>query len=130
MGIKVCPERNRHGEPPSFATLNQTCLKPTRPNRVTPSGTWYQSLVAGAVRLEPAPHGAALAVLLVVTVLRPDELRRERDHLGTARGHEGGAQQGVEGLGRLAFSGAGGAVPTVDLGGAVVLGAVQRDQQV
>src|SRR3954469_9347574 len=41
MGIKVCPERNRHGEPPSFATLNQTCLKPTRPNRVTPSGTWY-----------------------------------------------------------------------------------------
>src|SRR4051794_39141801 len=42
MGIKVCPERNRHGEPPSFATLNQTCLKPTRPNRVTPSGTWYK----------------------------------------------------------------------------------------
>src|SRR4051794_8440776 len=41
MGIKVCPERNRHGEPPSFATLNQTRLKPTRPNRVTPSGTWY-----------------------------------------------------------------------------------------
>src|SRR3954465_13238211 len=41
MGIKVCPERNWHGEPPSFATLNQTCLKPTRPNRVTPSGTWY-----------------------------------------------------------------------------------------
>src|SRR5215211_1140983 len=24
IGIKVCPERNRHGEPPSFATLNQT----------------------------------------------------------------------------------------------------------
>src|SRR3954451_21440650 len=43
MGIKVCPERNRHGEPPSFATLNQTCLKPTRPRRVTPSGTWYKS---------------------------------------------------------------------------------------
>src|SRR4051794_19800772 len=43
MGIKVCPERNRHGEPPSFATLNQTCLKPTRPNRVTPSGTGYYS---------------------------------------------------------------------------------------
>jgi hypothetical protein len=41
IGIKVCPERNRHGEPPSFATLNQTRLKPTRPNRVTPSGTWY-----------------------------------------------------------------------------------------
>src|SRR4051812_6207926 len=42
MGIKVCPERNRHGEPPSFATLNQTCLRPTRPRRVTPSGTWYK----------------------------------------------------------------------------------------
>src|SRR3954467_9832029 len=42
LGIKVCPERNRHGEPPSFATLNQTCLKPTRPNRVTPSGPWYK----------------------------------------------------------------------------------------
>src|SRR5215213_4958207 len=42
IGIKVCPERNRHGEPPSFATLNQTCLKPTRPNRVIPSGTWYE----------------------------------------------------------------------------------------
>jgi hypothetical protein len=24
--------------------LNQTCLKPTRPNRVTPSGTWYKRL--------------------------------------------------------------------------------------
>src|SRR3954452_19762950 len=43
MGIKVCPERYRHGEPPSFATLNQTGLKPTRPNRVTPSGTWYKA---------------------------------------------------------------------------------------
>src|SRR3954452_7987585 len=36
IGIKVCPERNRHGEPPSFATLNQTRPKPTRPKRVTP----------------------------------------------------------------------------------------------
>jgi hypothetical protein len=41
-GIKVCPERNRHGEPPSFATLNQTRLKPVKPKRVTPSGTWYK----------------------------------------------------------------------------------------
>src|SRR4051812_50094446 len=85
-----------------------------------------QSFVAGAVPLEPAPHGAALAVLLVGTVLRPDELRLERDHRGTARGHDGGAQQGVEGLGRLAFSGAGGGVPTLDLAGAVGLGAAQR----
>jgi len=41
IGVKVCPERNQHGESPSFATLNQTCHKPTRPQRVTPSGTWY-----------------------------------------------------------------------------------------
>src|SRR3954468_22655422 len=39
-GVEVSPERNRHGEPPSLATLNQTCLKPTRPTRVTPSRTW------------------------------------------------------------------------------------------
>src|SRR5919205_655008 len=63
--------------------------------------------VAGAMPLEPAPHGAALAVLLVVTVLRPDELRRERDHLGMTRCHDRGAQQGVEELGRLSSSGAG-----------------------
>ena len=39
-----------------------------------------QSFVAGAVPLEPAPHGAALAVLLVVTVLRHDEFRLQRHH--------------------------------------------------
>src|SRR4051812_31969082 len=33
---------------------------------------------AGAVPSKPAPYGAALAVLLVVPVLRPDELRGER----------------------------------------------------
>ena len=41
IGVEVAPKRNRHGEPPSFATLNQTRPKPTRPKRVTPSGTWY-----------------------------------------------------------------------------------------
>src|SRR5690348_10452698 len=40
-GVEVSAERNRHGEPPSFATLNQTRLKPVKPKRVTPSGTWY-----------------------------------------------------------------------------------------
>src|SRR3954463_16048130 len=53
LGIKVCPERNRHGEPPSFATLNQTCLKPTRPNRVTPSGTWYKAPLPIPASLSP-----------------------------------------------------------------------------
>jgi len=33
---QICSERNRHGEPPSFASLNQTCPKPTRPKPVTP----------------------------------------------------------------------------------------------
>src|SRR3954464_2987529 len=58
MGIKVCPERNRHGEPPSFATLNQTCLKPTRPRRVTPSGTWY-NVLHESVHCQP-PQGPAI----------------------------------------------------------------------
>jgi len=35
-GVEVSAERNRHGEPPSFATLNQTHLKPVKPKRVTP----------------------------------------------------------------------------------------------
>src|SRR4051812_7062553 len=66
MGIKVCPERNRHGEPPSFATLNQTCLKPTRPNRVIPSGTWYktfafQPLAAQGGSLEYATYASMIS---------------------------------------------------------------------
>jgi hypothetical protein len=47
-----------------------------------------------------------------------------------ARRHQGRAHHGVEVLGRLAGAGAGRAVRTVDLGGAVVLGAVERDQHV
>src|SRR4051794_28245225 len=43
-GVEVSAERNRHGEPPLFATLNQTCLKPARPKRVTSSETWYKIL--------------------------------------------------------------------------------------
>src|SRR3954454_19878493 len=74
-----------------------------------------QPLVVGAVPLEPAPHGAALAVLLVVTVLRSDELRREWDDLGMTRSHDGGAEQGVEELGRLTSSRAGRALPPADL---------------
>ena len=41
-GAEVSPERNRHGEPPSFATLNQTRPTPARPQRVPPSGTRYE----------------------------------------------------------------------------------------
>src|SRR3954468_20109311 len=80
MGIKVCPERNRHGEPPSFATLNQTCLKPTRPNRVTPSGTWYKffnwCIEQDLVPASPATRVRALSsVTARERVLSSDELR-------------------------------------------------------
>src|SRR3954454_12026425 len=66
---------------------------------------------AGAVPSKPAPYGAALAVLLVVPVLRPDELRGERHRVLMMAGrHDGGGQEGVEVLGRLAGTGAGRAV--------------------
>ena len=78
--------------------------------------------------LKPAPHGAALAILLGVPVLRHDELRGKRHHVGVPGRHDGGGQEGVEVFGRLALAGAGRAVRAVDPGRAVVLGAVQRDQ--
>src|SRR3954469_25084049 len=89
-----------------------------------------QPPVADTVPRKPAPHGAALAVLLVVPVLRPDELGLERHDLGMARGHDGGAHHRVEVLGRLAGAGAPRAVRAMDPGGAMVLGAVERDQHV
>src|SRR3954462_11127005 len=76
--------------------------------------------------LEPAPHGAALAVLLVVTVLRPDELGLERHDLGVARRHDGGTHHRVEVLGRRAGGGAPRTVWTGDPGGAVMAGSVER----
>src|SRR4051794_32224984 len=46
-GVEVSAERNRHGEPLSFAVLEsdppQTRQTQTsHPKRVTPSGTWYK----------------------------------------------------------------------------------------
>jgi len=38
IGIKVCPERNRHGEPPSFTTLNQTRFALKTPAESRPQG--------------------------------------------------------------------------------------------
>src|ERR1700730_7433715 len=40
--VKISPERDRHGEPPAFATLNQKPIASGKP-RVTVSGTWYQT---------------------------------------------------------------------------------------
>src|SRR5205814_8764465 len=39
--IKISPQRDRHGEPPSFATLNQIYAASGIPQRVTLSETWY-----------------------------------------------------------------------------------------
>jgi hypothetical protein len=60
--------------------------------------------------------------------LRHDELRGERHGVLMAGRHDGGRQKGVEVLGGLAGTGAGRAGRAVDLGRAVVLGAIQRDQ--
>src|SRR3954453_12816610 len=51
-GVEVSAERNRHGEPLSFAVLEsdppQTRQTQTSyPKRVTPSGTWYKPLGSG-----------------------------------------------------------------------------------
>src|SRR3712207_5020637 len=40
--VEVTPERDRHGEPPAFATLNQTRPAAASRKRVTPSETWYK----------------------------------------------------------------------------------------
>ena len=43
--IKISPQRDRHGEPPSFATLNQICAASGIPQRVTLSETWYKKQI-------------------------------------------------------------------------------------
>src|SRR5215211_3615835 len=88
MGIKVCPERNRHGEPPSFATLNQTCLKPTRPNRVTPSGTWYKTGLSVRCELDTNSYPKGIAVSddeMAAINIRRDEFHGEWNY--TIRPH-------------------------------------------
>jgi hypothetical protein len=40
--INTSPQQDRHGEPPSFATLNQICAVPGIPQRVTLSETWHK----------------------------------------------------------------------------------------
>ena len=42
--VKITPKRNGHGEPPSFAALNQTRNDSGIPGRVTPSGTGYYTV--------------------------------------------------------------------------------------
>ena len=46
---KSDPERDRHGEPPSFTKLNHTHPSPQNHERVRPSGTWYKRLVSNFI---------------------------------------------------------------------------------
>ena len=63
--------------------------------------------VGRAVLGQPAPRRPALAILLVVAVLRHHKLRLKRHHLAVAGRHKRGTEQGVEVLGGLAWAGAG-----------------------
>lgn len=58
--------------------------------------------VAGAVRGQPAACGDAFAILLVMAVLRGDELRDQRHDAVMAGRHDGRRQQGVMIFGRAA----------------------------
>jgi hypothetical protein len=82
----------------------------------------------GSVRREPAPDGPAFAVLLVVSVLRHDELGLQRDRAVMTWRHHGGGEQGVEILRFCLAALAVGAVRTIDRVGAMALGAVPSDQ--
>ena len=46
--IKIGPNRNRHGEPPSFATLNQPKVDSGTPSRVKLSGIGYKGFCGAA----------------------------------------------------------------------------------
>src|ERR1700734_899062 len=50
LRIKISPERNGHGEPPSFATLNHNPADSGIPNRVNPSEIRYKRAQAAATR--------------------------------------------------------------------------------
>jgi hypothetical protein len=45
--IKISPQRDRHGEPPSFATFYQIRAVPGIPQRITLSETWYNASIGG-----------------------------------------------------------------------------------
>ena len=89
---------------------------------------------------DPALDGVALAVLFLAlagqlgvvgggVVLGLDELGHEGDDAVVAVGDDGGADHGVEVLGRLGLADmAGGAVLAMDLAGLAELDAIQRDE--
>jgi hypothetical protein len=82
----------------------------------------------GTVRGQPAACRAALAILLLVAVLRRHEFRFQRHRAIVAGGDDGGGQQGKEILDTLTPALAVRAVRAADLVGAMEFGAIQRDQ--
>src|SRR3954464_3691405 len=84
-GVEVRAERNRHGEPLSFAVLEsdppQTRQTQTsHPKRVTPSGTWYKSQRQALVNIVesgpmPAIHGVVRWRLKDLTLWVWEEFR-------------------------------------------------------
>jgi hypothetical protein len=86
--------------------------------------------VAWAMGGEPASRRHALAVLLVVPVLRHDELGLQRHHPAMARRHQRRRHQGMEVFGRATTALARRAAGTMQLRRAEIFGAVERDQHV
>lgn len=80
------------------------------------------------MRRQPSPRGTAFTVLLVVAVLRDNELRLQRHDPIVARCDNRGGQHGVEILGLVLAAFAMETVRTMDLGRAVKFRSVQRDQ--
>lgn len=86
--------------------------------------------IPGTMRGQPAAGGAALAVLLVMPVLRHDEFRLQRHGAVVTGCDHGGGKHCVEILGLVLAALAVRAVRAVNLPGAMILGAVQCDQHV
>ena len=86
--------------------------------------------IPGRMRRQPAAGGAAFAVLLVVAVLRLDELRLQRHGTVMTRRHHGGGEHGVEILGLALAALAVGAVGTMILSEQWNSVPSQRDQHV
>src|ERR1700677_4225372 len=91
------------------------------PDRIEPG-------IPRAVRRQPSPRGSAFTVLLVVAVLRDNELRLQRHDPVVARCDNRGGQHGVEILGLVLAAFAVGTLRATDFVRAMEFRSVQRDQ--